>query len=304
VAIHRGPLPTDSFTIISNAWLRDPRLSWKAKGLLAYIASHSAGHTLTTEQIIAEGTDGRDAVRAGLVELEAAGYLRRIVLRDQQGRAAGTDFELCDSGLSGAGKPVAGADQQEQGVSSAQDHSGKSGAGGPATKKTTNTKNTNKTTSATPRGTRLPEDWMPSDQTRTWCAKELPAELYARAGTELTKFRNYWCSKTGRDATKIDWDRTFMNWMINARDRYGVSPTSGAPVQHFPTTAERNATHRDRQMAKAKRAQELIDQGMNATDAYRQAGEEIAQNGMRGGSPIGYIDGEVIDRTPGEVTAT
>lgn len=302
MAIHRGPLPTDSFTIISNTWLRDARLSWKAKGLLAYVASHAAGHALTTEQIIAEGSDGRDSIRAGLVELEQAGYLRRIILRDQQGRAAGTDFEVCDPGLSGAGKAGAGPDQEERDVSAGQNHNGNSGAGQAATKKTT-PKNTKKTTSATPRGTRLPEDWMPSEKTRQWCADELPPELYARAGVELTKFRNYWCAKTGRDSTKIDWERTFQNWMINARERYGSHPVSGPPAPRFPSAGERNAQFADQQMTKARRAQELIDGGMNSREAYRQAAEEIAQISVQGGSPIGYINGEVIENEQREVTA-
>lgn len=84
--------------------------------------------------------------------------------------------------------------------------------------------------SATPRGTRIPEDWAPSNELKAWCQSKLPAELYQRAGTELTKFRNYWLAKTGKDATKLDWNRTFQNWMINASERYGSSPTSPAPA--------------------------------------------------------------------------
>lgn len=168
------------------------------------------------------------------------------------------------------------------------------------------TKNPNtKKPSASPRGTRLPEDWMPSEKTRQWCADELPAELYARAGVELTKFRNYWCAKTGKDATKVDWERTFQNWMINARDRYGTAPVSGPPasVHRFPSAGERNAQYADQQMSKARRAQELIDGGMNSREAYKRAAEEIAQISVQGGSPIGYINGEVIDNGQREVTA-
>jgi hypothetical protein len=81
MAIIRGDIPTDGYTIVDNLWLRDRRLSYKAKGILAAIASHAAGYRLSTAQLIDESADGRDAVRTGLVELEKFGYLRRIELR-------------------------------------------------------------------------------------------------------------------------------------------------------------------------------------------------------------------------------
>lgn len=65
------------------------------------------------------------------------------------------------------------------------------------------------------RGTRLPEDWRPS------------AELFAK-GEELgidrgvlyqetDAFRDYWLSRAGAGAVKLDWDRTWMNWMRKLR---------------------------------------------------------------------------------------
>lgn len=34
---------------------------------------------------------------------------------------------------------------------------------------------------------------------------------------EAAKFVNYWSSKSGKDATKLDWEKTFENWCLNAR---------------------------------------------------------------------------------------
>lgn len=34
---------------------------------------------------------------------------------------------------------------------------------------------------------------------------------------EAVKFANHWASKTGKDATKVDWKKTFLNWCLNAR---------------------------------------------------------------------------------------
>lgn len=73
------------------------------------------------------------------------------------------------------------------------------------------------------RGTRLPEHWTPSPETGQWTLQHLDSRTAAR---ELEKFRNYWLAKTGRDATKLDWDRTWRNWILNTQDR--ASPTPAA----------------------------------------------------------------------------
>lgn len=57
--------------------LRDARLSWKAKGLAAYLLSKPPGWKIWTSDLIARSTDGRDAVLSGLAELEQCGYLNR-----------------------------------------------------------------------------------------------------------------------------------------------------------------------------------------------------------------------------------
>lgn len=68
------------------------------------------------------------------------------------------------------------------------------------------------------RGNRLPDDWRPSDDDRVWTLQRLtPAD----AAVELEKFRNHWLAKTGRDATKLDWDRTWRNWVLNSRPANG-----------------------------------------------------------------------------------
>lgn len=71
------------------------------------------------------------------------------------------------------------------------------------------------------RGTRLPDDWRPSDHDRAWTLERLtPAD----ASLELEKFRNFWQAKTGKDATKLDWGKTWRNWVLNARPNGRASP--------------------------------------------------------------------------------
>lgn len=75
--IRRSPRPEFGFTVIDNATLRDVRLSWRARGLLAYILSLPDDWTVTSTHLQAQGREGREAVRAALRELESAGYMHR-----------------------------------------------------------------------------------------------------------------------------------------------------------------------------------------------------------------------------------
>lgn len=85
------------------------------------------------------------------------------------------------------------------------------------------------------RGTRLPDDWRPTDTTRAWTLQQTDP---TSAALELEKFRNHWLSKTGRDATKLDWDRTWRNWILNARQRARPTPQQ-ATDDHFARAAAR-----------------------------------------------------------------
>lgn len=73
------------YTQIPNAWLRDKRLSYKARGLLAELLSHEPGFSVSRESLARNGQDGDRAVRSAIAELEAAGYLSR-----SQGRSEGS----------------------------------------------------------------------------------------------------------------------------------------------------------------------------------------------------------------------
>jgi hypothetical protein len=63
------------YTTIANAALRDARLSFRARGVLAACLTHSEGFTLTRAWIDSHGTEGRDAITAAIAELRTYGYV-------------------------------------------------------------------------------------------------------------------------------------------------------------------------------------------------------------------------------------
>ena len=62
--------------------------------------------------------------------------------------------------------------------------------------------------------TRLPADWEPSEELIAFARKERP-DLNLR--TTVMSFMNYWHAKAGQDATKLDWDKTFKNWVLKEK---------------------------------------------------------------------------------------
>lgn len=68
------------YTVVPNEALNDERLSWAARGMLAYLLSKPDGWDVREYHLVqcsSAPRQGLDAVRRILAEIEAAGYLRR-----------------------------------------------------------------------------------------------------------------------------------------------------------------------------------------------------------------------------------
>ena len=101
-----------NFTIIDNGYLRDQRLSLKAKGLLTIILSLPEGWDYSAYGLATLCKECKDTVRAILEELERFGYLKRSPLRDGN-RFAGVRYDIYE-------RPPGAEEKNEQKKSSAR----------------------------------------------------------------------------------------------------------------------------------------------------------------------------------------
>jgi hypothetical protein len=74
------------YVMLNKGFLEDNSLSWKAKGLLAYLLSRPDNWKTIVEQLVKKAKDGRDSVLSGLKELEIAGYFSRDCVRNEKGQ--------------------------------------------------------------------------------------------------------------------------------------------------------------------------------------------------------------------------
>jgi hypothetical protein len=79
---HRG-----GWVTLDNSAVNDERLSFRARGLLAYLLGRPPGWAFAADRIAkVSPREGREAVLSALTELEAAGYVRRSRIRSACGQ--------------------------------------------------------------------------------------------------------------------------------------------------------------------------------------------------------------------------
>ena len=83
---------TQNYTVMSNYHLRDRRLSLKAKGLLSLMLSLPEDWDYTLSGLARISLEGKDAIRAAVVELEQAGYVQRRQTTDRDGKFSSNEY--------------------------------------------------------------------------------------------------------------------------------------------------------------------------------------------------------------------
>jgi len=82
------------YVMLNKKFLNDTKLSWKAKGILAYLLSLPDDWQVYEDEIVKHSADGRDSTRSGIKELTDRGYIDRERIRDEKGMMRGYNYSV------------------------------------------------------------------------------------------------------------------------------------------------------------------------------------------------------------------
>ncbi len=98
MAILRIVKKHQNFVILDKTCLSESKLSFGAKGLHAYLMSMPDNWKVQVISLQKCSTNGRDAVRGFLTELETLGYIKKSLNRDQEtGKLGGYDYLVLET---------------------------------------------------------------------------------------------------------------------------------------------------------------------------------------------------------------
>jgi DnaD/phage-associated family protein len=75
-----------NYVVMNKTALQDPRLSWKAKGLHAYMLSMPNDWKFYDNELEKHAKDGKDALKSAIKELKQYGYMKRERRQNEQGK--------------------------------------------------------------------------------------------------------------------------------------------------------------------------------------------------------------------------
>jgi hypothetical protein len=220
------------FVQLTNAAGQDPRLSLEARGIIYFVLSLPPDFHFTGQWLEEHVPNGRDVVRRALRELKGAGYFRSHKKSLGRGRwewdQVISDSFIPDGDESGNGtfsqvntsdgNPSSELTSQDTLFPQAGSSDRRSSDDLPANKRSKTDERKTKP-SASQRGeraTRIPDGFAPSPQMLAWAADRRP-DVDAVLQTEM--FVNYWRTRAGAGARKLDWPLVWKNWMLKAEDR-------------------------------------------------------------------------------------
>lgn len=108
-----------NFTQIRNQAVRDEKLSWKARGILTYLASLPSDWKIYKSEVMKHSTDKKDSFNSGWNELRKAGYICGFTDR-QNGKFSGYTWIVTDDPsllIPEADFPVSGNRESEKSAS-------------------------------------------------------------------------------------------------------------------------------------------------------------------------------------------
>lgn len=81
-----------NYTVIGNSIVKNNKISWKAKGIFLYLCSLPNDWRFVESELMTHATEGKDAFRSGVKELEKFGYLVRKRRKDKSGKFSSVDW--------------------------------------------------------------------------------------------------------------------------------------------------------------------------------------------------------------------
>ena len=95
------------YIIMNKTILNDNQISWKAKGILAYLLSLPDDWQIYESEVASHSSDGLDSLSSGIKELIEQGYINRERKRNDNGQLKGYEYVVYEvstkSGLSKVG---------------------------------------------------------------------------------------------------------------------------------------------------------------------------------------------------------
>jgi hypothetical protein len=88
-----------SFVIIDKRPLEDGGLSWRAKGLLAYLLTKPDNWVVVAGELAHTSKDKRQSTQKAFRELREAGYATLEVVRDSDGRIVGKEWWIHEAAV-------------------------------------------------------------------------------------------------------------------------------------------------------------------------------------------------------------
>ena len=85
---------SNPYVVLNKGFLNDESLSFRAKGILAYLLSKPDNWQVYQKQLERASKDGRERIRAAVKELIDANYIMRTRRRTEDGRFAGWEYAV------------------------------------------------------------------------------------------------------------------------------------------------------------------------------------------------------------------
>ena len=80
---------SNNYSVVHNGFINDQNISFKAKGVLLYFLSKPDGWEFYIKEMAKSSKDGIDAISSAINELEKAGYIQRVLKRNEKGALSG-----------------------------------------------------------------------------------------------------------------------------------------------------------------------------------------------------------------------